>query len=223
MLFNFFSFYFWDCHLITLFLFFPSSLQILPHTLSSSPSNVWPLFSLIIIVYTYAFVHTYIHILINITSWIHILLLQCYLYVCFQGNQLALDKQLACSSLGKAASAPGFPQSPAVLGVELKPCGLSLSSLLCSLVSFLFSSRLCGPAGETLWVQLLMSLGDTTSQRSPWSLALQSGHLSSAMSPEPRCGSVLQMCLLGLGSAVGLVVGEDSPLQSPEIVYCLSE
>ena len=48
----------------------------------------------------------------------------CVCVCVFRADHLVLDKQLACSFLGKAVSpALGFPQWPAVLCVGLRPHG----------------------------------------------------------------------------------------------------
>lgn len=62
--------------LITTFIFTLSFLQILPYDPPCSPLNLWLFFHwLLLYVYMYFYIHTYIFL--DITCWVHIMLLVC--------------------------------------------------------------------------------------------------------------------------------------------------
>lgn len=128
--------------------------------------------SVIVIVCIYAYSYTFLN-----TAYSVYVMLPGYMV-----SELTLwhwKKQVSVLFAGKATSLnPRFPRLLllTVLCVELRFYGLSPSSQACPLGLSLFSSHLCSPIGEFLWIQFLIFLRNTKSQKTLWSS--RSYHLS---------------------------------------------
>ena len=121
--------------------------------------------------------HAYTYVFLIITSSVHLILLACM----YSGLTTWPWTTNCCFLPGEGLLfTASFPQFPGffVCGCSLK--GFSPFKLVCSLVSG-------SHAGETLWVWLLLLLGDTTSQQAPWCSGFCHPSASSlAVFPEPQ-------------------------------------
>lgn len=73
-----------------------------------------------------------------------------YLYIYFQSCHLAVDNHWCSLPLGDHLCTTSFPRLPIILFVGLSLMGFSSLTLVCFLVSSLFSSCLDNYVGETL-------------------------------------------------------------------------